>query len=45
MVAEQDLIDRIVDVIRDLPEEEFIELANSYLGTEYTYDDITWDKE
>ena len=42
MILENDLMDDLILALKELDENEFVELANDWLGTEYTVDDVCW---
>ncbi len=43
MVAEQELMDRVQKVLKDIDRDDFVKICNTLLGTTYTEDDIEWE--
>lgn len=42
-VTESELVERVNDVLRDVPKTDFISIVNQVLGTGYKQKDIEWD--
>ena len=41
-VSEQELMDRVADVLMNIEKDEFLVEVNRILGTEYTEDSVEW---
>ena len=42
-VSEQELVDRVADVLMNIEKGEFLVEVNRILGTDYTRDDVEWN--
>lgn len=42
MITEVELIEQMTIVLLEINEEDFLEICNEYLETNYTYNDVVW---
>jgi hypothetical protein len=43
MITEQDMINGLIQVLKDLDKNDFVDVYNSWCETDYTIEDVDWD--